>query len=69
MKLYGLGELSEPSLWGGGTGISFIDSTSVAVCKVKRAQAHKTFKGLADRASSRWSATSFAIPSTTLRSQ
>jgi hypothetical protein len=29
------------------TGISFIDSTSVAVCHVKRAKAHKTFKGLA----------------------
>jgi IS5 family transposase len=30
------------------TGISFIDSTSVSVCHVKRAKAHKTFKGLAD---------------------
>ena len=30
------------------TGISFIDSTSVAVCHVKRAKAHRTFKGLAD---------------------
>lgn len=29
------------------TGISFIDSTSVAVCHIKRAKAHKTFKGLA----------------------
>ena len=29
------------------SGISFIDSTSDAVCHPKRAQAHKTFKGLA----------------------
>ena len=29
------------------TGISFIDSTAVAVCHVKRARAHRTFKGLA----------------------
>jgi len=29
------------------TGISFIDSTSVAVCHLKRAKAHKTFNGLA----------------------
>ncbi len=29
------------------TGISFIDSTSIAVCHVKRAKAHKTFKHLA----------------------
>jgi hypothetical protein len=29
------------------TGISFIDSTSVAVCHIKRAKGHKTFKGLA----------------------
>lgn len=29
------------------TGISFIDSTSLAVCHTKRAKAHKTFKGLA----------------------
>lgn len=29
------------------TGVSFIDSTSVSVCHVKRAKAHKTFKGLA----------------------
>ena len=29
------------------TGISFMDSTSVAVCHIKRAKAHKTFKGLA----------------------
>jgi hypothetical protein len=29
------------------TGISFIDSTSVAVCHVNRAKAHQTFKGLA----------------------
>jgi hypothetical protein len=29
------------------TGISFIDSTSVAVCHVKRAKAHRTFQGLA----------------------
>ncbi len=30
------------------TGISFIDSTPVTVCHVKRAKAHKTFKGLAN---------------------
>lgn len=30
------------------TGISFIDSTSVAVFHVKRAKAHRTFRGLAD---------------------
>jgi hypothetical protein len=30
------------------TGISFIDSTPVTVCHIKRAKAHKTFKGLAD---------------------
>ncbi len=29
------------------TGISFIDSTAIAVCHVKRARAHKTFKRLA----------------------
>lgn len=29
------------------TGISFIDSTSVSVCHVKRAKVHKTFKGVA----------------------
>lgn len=29
------------------TGISFIDSTSVAVCHLKRAKVHRTFKGLA----------------------
>ena len=29
------------------TGLSFIDSTSVAVCHIKRAKAHKTFKGWA----------------------
>lgn len=30
------------------TSISFIDVTSVAVCHIKRAKAHKTLKGLAD---------------------
>ena len=29
------------------TGISFMDSTSIAVCHVKRANAHKMFKHLA----------------------
>ena len=29
------------------TGISFLDSTLIAVCHVKRAKAHKTFKNLA----------------------
>ncbi|MBW4654162.1 MAG: hypothetical protein KME20_14160, partial [Kaiparowitsia implicata GSE-PSE-MK54-09C] len=27
------------------TGLSFIDSTSIAVCHVNRAKAHQTFKG------------------------
>ncbi|WP_204150051.1 IS982 family transposase, partial [Leptolyngbya sp. CCY15150] len=33
--------------FGAMTGISFLDSTSIAVCHVKRAKAHKTFKHLA----------------------
>jgi len=31
------------------TGISFIDSTSIQVCHVKRERSHKTFKGLATK--------------------
>lgn len=30
------------------TGISFIDSTAIEVCHVKRAKTHKTFKGIAN---------------------
>jgi hypothetical protein len=34
------------------TGISFIDSTAIRVCHIKREHIHKTFKGLASKAKS-----------------
>lgn len=39
---------------GGCTGISFVDSTALRVCKNQRIHLHKVFKGLAQRASARW---------------
>ena len=35
--------------WGNCTGISFVDSTSVSVCKNKRIPRHKVFDGIAQR--------------------
>ena len=36
-------------LWGKCTGISFVDSTPLLVCKNQRIHIHKTFKGIAQR--------------------
>jgi hypothetical protein len=36
------------------TGISFIDSTNIAVCEMKRSSSNKTFKGLAAMGSMGW---------------